>query len=91
MKKKKKEADNAPTQVIELNSNDVAIVLRGNGTCETICTLKGKHALTEQEEIVIGLGGLLQLPKFVESIKQYFFTNMQNMLSAKMQNDMSNR
>lgn len=76
-------------QTVELARNDVAIVLRGDGRCETICTLKGKHTLTPQEEIIIGLGGLLQQEIFVTSIRDHFYKTMQNMLTSKYTSDMS--
>jgi hypothetical protein len=76
-------------QTIKLGKSDVAIILRGTGRSETICTLKGKHTLTPQEEIIMGLGALLQQGKFVDSIREYFMINMQNMLSSNMANDIA--
>jgi len=92
LKKKQNKEDDIVSkevkQTIELARDDVALVLRGNGKCETICTLKGKHTLTPQEEVVMGLGGLLQHGKFVDSIREHFMTTMQNMLSSKYVEDM---
>lgn len=82
-KNKTKDVEGEP-QVIELAKDDVALVLRGDGRCETICTLKGKHTLTPQEEIIIGLAGLLQQQIFSESVREHFYTTMQKMLSNKM-------
>ena len=76
------------TQKFELTRDDVAIILRVNGKCETVCSLKGKHTLTPQEEVIMGLGGLLQHEKFVASIREHFMISMQNMLSSKYVEDM---
>jgi hypothetical protein len=89
LRKKKDENQPKVSKKIELAENDVAIVLRADSRSETICTLHGKHTLTPQEEIVIALGGLLQQGKFVDSLREYFYSTMQNMLTTKMQDDMT--
>lgn len=78
--------DQVGPKTIELAENDVAIILRGDGRSETVCTLKGKHELTLQEEVIIGLGGLLQNAKFVESIRTFFFDTMQKMITKQGNN-----
>lgn len=88
-KKNKTEKVDGEPQVIELGPSDVALVIRGDGRSETICTLKGKHTLTPQEEIIMALGGLLQQKVFVDGLRDHFFTTMQNMLSSKMADDIS--
>lgn len=85
-KKEEPKVEGEP-QTIELGVDDVALVIRGDGRSETICTLKGKHTLTPQEEIIMALGALLQQKKFCDGLRDYFFTTMQNMLSAKMQDE----
>lgn len=89
-KHRKAQEPQGEPQTIQLDVSDVALVLRGDGRCETICTLKGKHSLTAQEEIIIGLGGLMQQEKFVSSIREHFFSTMQKMLSTKMVDDLAN-
>ena len=88
-KKEVEEVDPGKTQSVELGINDVALVLRENGKCETICTLKGKHTLSPQEEVVIGLGSLLQQEVFVNSVRDHFMTTMQNMLSSKYMDEIA--
>lgn len=87
--KKQAEQVEGEPQTIVLEKDDVAIVLRSSGKCETVCTLKGKHSLTPQEELIIGLGGLLQNEKFCTSVREHFMTTMQNMLSSRYVEDMS--
>lgn len=87
--KKSEPVVEAEPQTITLEKDDVAIVLRSSGKCETVCTLKGKHSLTPQEELIIGLGGLLQNEKFCTSVREHFMTTMQNMLSSRYVEDMS--
>lgn len=87
LRKKKEKEKEGDVQIIKLEKNDVALVLRGSGKSETICTLKGKHTLTPQEEIIIALGGLLQQSTFVNTLRDYFYTQMQHMLSSKMIDD----
>lgn len=87
--KKDEHIEEGALQTIELGPDDVALVIRGNGRSETICTLKGKHTLTPQEEIIVALGGLLQQEKFVNSLRDHFYTTMQNMLSSKMQEEIA--
>lgn len=87
--KKKEEAPDGEIKTITLQPNDVAIILRGDGRSETICTLKGKHTLTLQEEVIMALGALLQQKKFVSTLREYFYTTMQNMLSSKMTSDIA--
>ena len=88
-KSKSKNNDSNSEQIIKLDKDDVALVLRANGKCETICTLKGKHTLSPQEELIIGLGGLMQQSIFVNSVRDHFMTSMQKMLSAKMMDTIS--
>lgn len=88
---KKKIAKEAPevTQTIELKKNDVAIVLRANGSSETFCKFNDKNTLTPQDEVILAIGGLLQHGKWVDTFREYFMVNMQNMLSSNMIDDMS--
>jgi len=83
MFKKKKIEETGKAQTIKLGPDDCALILRGTGKSETVCTLKGKHNLTTQEEVVISLGGLLQNEKFVESIIGHFHVNMMKMINNK--------
>jgi hypothetical protein len=89
MFKKKKPEVEGVEQTIQLGKSDVALVLRGDGRSETICTLKGKHTLTPQEEIIMALGGLLQQSTFVDGLREHFYTTMQNMLTSKMSDDIA--
>lgn len=86
---KKEQVIEGEPQTITLEKDDVAIVLRSSGKCETICTLKGKHSLTPQEELIIGLGSLIQNEKFCTSVREHFMTTMQNMLSSRYLEDMA--
>jgi hypothetical protein len=88
-KVKEEEIVQGEPQTIELNKDDVALVLRADGKCETICTLKGKHSLSPQEELIIGLGGLLQNEKFCNSVREHFLTTMQKMINQKYVADAS--
>lgn len=87
-KKKESAPVEAEPQSIELGANDVALVLRADGKCETICTLKGKHTLSPQEELILGLAGLIQQPKFTQSVREHFLITMQHMISSKYVEEM---
>ena len=87
-KKKEEKVSNEKPKSIELFKDDVALILRKDGKCETICTLKGKHSLRPQEELIIGLGGLMQKEKFVNSVREHFMTTMQQMINSKYEADL---
>jgi hypothetical protein len=71
------------TRSIQLAKEDCALIFRGNGKCETVISLIDKNEMTDAEQTLIGLAGLLQDPSFVQSVIEHFHLNIQKAYNNK--------